>query len=125
MRFYKLINLLIVLFILGLFSCSDNNDIINPDSQEATTYISLIINAPSQTRSNTYIDGEEAGIRHENEIKNLSLFFYHAGDRGLDMPDDTELIGKLYISDLNLDLTDGAAATRAYSLNGFAPTEGD
>ena len=125
MQFYKLINLLIVLFILGLFSCSDNNDIINPDSQEATTYISLIINAPSQTRSNTYIDGEEAGIRHENEIKNLSLFFYHAGDRGLDMPDDTELIGKLYISDLNLDLTDGAAATRAYSLNGFAPTEGD
>ena len=102
MQFYKLINVLIVLFILGLFSCSDNNDIINPDSQEATTYISLIINAPSQTRSNTYIDGEEAGIRHENEIKNLSLFFYHAGDRGLDMPDDTELIGKLYISDLNL-----------------------
>ncbi len=125
MQFNKLLSLIIALCAVGLFSCSDDSSIINYDNQEATTYISLIINAPSQTRATANIDGEEAGIRHENEIKNLSLFFYHAGDRGLDMPDDTELIGKLYISDLNLNLADGAAATKAYPLNGFVPTEGD
>ncbi|MGM9832307.1 MAG: Mfa1 family fimbria major subunit [Candidatus Limisoma sp.] len=126
MRLYKYLqNPIMALCLAGLLSCSDDKDIINNDNQEATTYISLIINAPSQTRSNAYIDGEEEGIRHENEIKNLSLFFYHAGDKGLDMPDDTELVGSLYIDDLNLELVDGAAATKAYPLNGFIPTVGD
>lgn len=126
MQFNKLLNSIIALCAAGLFSCSDDSSIINYDNQEATTYISLIINAPSQTRATANIDGEEAGIRHENEIKNLSLFFYHAGDKGLDMPDDTQLVGSLYIDDISLDLADGtAAATKAYPLNGFVPTEGD
>lgn len=127
-------NILAFAVLLCLAGCSDDNRYTGNRTSvnDTATYIRLQISVPALARATPSGgengDGLEPGIRHENEIQDLTLYFYHdENGEGVNAPATTTIIHKEYIADANLSVNAGndTEYSTVYRLNGFKPREGD
>lgn len=123
--FYKLIPALFAVLAAG---CSETLD--NPVSSEDTgdgLYLKLSLSVSGATRSNPsggeIGDGTEGGIRRENEIENLALFFYE-GENGPDSPDDTPLLHYEIYDGLTLSPGDGNTVSHVVRVPQYGMRDG-
>lgn len=99
MRILKKYSYILMCCLLAAFVATGCSDAIavdeTPEPEEGGMYLMLNLSVSRGTRSNPSGgetgDGEEGGVRRENEIENLALFFYDH-EKGPDAPDDTPLL---------------------------------
>jgi len=102
-----------------------------PQDEDAPVYIRLDISAAMGTRSNPSGgedgDGLEAGIRNENTINNLSLFFYTDLEaKGPDAAPDVKISHVEYFDDISIDVPiSGFSVSRLFRVDGYKPGNRD
>lgn len=113
-------------------SCSDERGADDPvtPADDRATYVRLLITVPVSSRANPSGgedgDGLEPGIRHENEIEDLTLFFYRDPTRqGLALPSNTPFESKAYLSGASLTTVSDNTVTGVYRVDDYLPVDGD
>lgn len=90
-------------------------------------YMTLRIGATASSRTNPSGgeggDGPEPGIRNENKVHSLALFFYESG-QGLDAPAETPFLHTVFFDNLNLEISDKYDATYKFKVKSYQPSEG-
>lgn len=112
---YKIKNVAIYLLVAGMVTgCAQEDEgmIHDGDDMSAPSYVSLRFVFPhaASTRANPTGgeagDGEEAGQGYEQDVSNITLFFYQAGDNdnGVNRNGDIDFATSVYVDDIKSDV---------------------